>query len=59
MKLEKPVILIGRAPFACGITKMLSEGSWVPIMGSFDFGLSLTAPANALSFTHSLSKNSY
>ena len=27
MKLEKPVILIGGAPFACGITKMLSLGS--------------------------------
>ena len=39
MKLENPVILIGGAPFACGITKMLSAGSCVPIIGSFDLGL--------------------
>ena len=33
------MILIGGAPFACGITKMLSAGSCVPIIGSFDFGM--------------------
>ena len=41
------MILIGGAPFAWGITKMLSAGSWVPIMGSFALGFSLTAPANS------------
>src|SRR6202011_1796359 len=50
-KLENPVILIGDVPCACGITKMLSAGSCVPIIGSFDLGCSLTAPANSLSFT--------
>jgi len=44
MKLENPVILIGGTPLACGITKMLSAGSCMPIMGSFDLGFSLTAP---------------
>src|SRR5271169_6827479 len=58
-KVENPVTLIGGAPFACGITKMLSAGSWVPIIGSFDLGCSLTEPANSLSFTHCLSTNSY
>src|SRR5712664_1378094 len=58
-KLEKPVIFIGDAPFACGITKMLSAGSCVPIIGSFDLGCSLTAPANSLSLTQCPSTNSY
>src|SRR6202011_3054639 len=47
-KLENPVSLIGAAPVACGITKMLSAVSCVPIIGSFDLGLSRTAPANSL-----------
>jgi hypothetical protein len=38
MKLERPVTSIGGPPFACGMTKMLSAGFWVPISGSFDFG---------------------
>ena len=38
---------------------MLSAGSWVPASGSFDFGSSLTAPANSLSLTHRRSTNSY
>ena len=37
-KLERPVTSIGGPPFACGMTKMLSGGFWVPISGSFDFG---------------------
>ena len=37
-KLERPVTSIGGPPSACGMTKMLSAGSWVPISGSFDFG---------------------
>ena len=37
-KLERPVTSIGGPPFACGMTKMLSAGFWVPISGSFDFG---------------------
>src|SRR5260370_40277201 len=56
---EKPVTLIGGAPFACGITKMLSAGSCVPIIGSFDLGCSLTEPANSLSFTQLARTNSY
>ena len=47
VKLENPVSLIGGSPFDSGITKMLSFGSWVPIMGSFALGSSLTAPANS------------
>jgi hypothetical protein len=50
-KVVSPVTLIGGAPLGCGITKMLSAGFWVPIMGSLDLGLSLTAPENSLSFT--------
>ena len=46
-KVERPVTSIGGPPSACGITKMLSAGFWVPISGSFDFGFSLTAPANS------------
>ena len=38
MKLERPVTSIGGPPSACGMTKMLSAGFWVPISGSFDFG---------------------
>ena len=37
-KLERPVTSIGGPPSACGMTKMLSAGFWVPISGSFDFG---------------------
>ena len=37
-KLESPVTSIGGSPFPCGMTNMLSSGSWVPISGSFDFG---------------------
>ena len=58
-KLERPMILIGGAPPACGITKMLSAGSCVPMSGSFALGFSRTAPANSLSLTHWLSTNSY
>jgi len=36
MKLENPESLMGNVPFACGITNMLSRGSCVPIIGSFD-----------------------
>src|SRR5271156_2375155 len=56
---SNPVILIGGAPFACGITKMLSSGFCVPIIGSFALGFILTAPANSLSFTQCLKTNSY
>ena len=58
-KLEKPVILIGASPSPCGITKMLSAGSCVPIIGSFDLGFNLTDPANSLSLTQCPSTNSY
>jgi hypothetical protein len=50
-KLENPVTLIGGPPLAWGITKMLSAGFCVPIIGSFDLGLSLTDPANSLAST--------
>jgi hypothetical protein len=51
VKPEKPVNVIGSAPLRNGITKMLSAGSWVPIIGSFALGLNLTATANSASFT--------
>ena len=59
MKLEKPATSIGGRPSACGMTKMLSVGSWAPISGSFDVGASLTAPANSPSLTQRRSTNSY
>ena len=59
VKLENPVSLIGGAPFAWGMTKMLSAGSWVPIIGSFALGSNLTAPANSASFTQCPRTNSY
>ena len=37
MKLERSVSSIGAAPPYCGMTKMLSDGFWVPISGSLDF----------------------
>src|SRR5947199_3381999 len=49
IKVENPVTLIGDAPLGCGITKILSLGSRVPIIGSLDLGGSLTAPTNSLS----------
>jgi hypothetical protein len=58
-KLENPVTLIGAPPLAWGITKMLSAGSCVPIIGSLDLGFSLTDPANSLSLTQWPSTNSY
>ena len=51
--------LIGGPPLAWGITKMLSAGFCVPIIGSLDLGLSLTDPANSLSLTQCPSTNSY
>jgi hypothetical protein len=59
IKLGNPVIFIGGAPLACGITKILSDGSCDPIIGSFDLGCSLTDPANSLSLTQCPSTNSY
>src|SRR5204862_6510318 len=58
-KLENPATLIEAPPLPCGITKMLSAGSCVPIIGSFDLGLSLTFPANSPSLTQCPSTNSY
>ena len=57
-KLENPVISIGGAPFGWGITKILSAGSCVPTIGSFDLGFSRTAPANSLSLTQLCNTNS-
>src|SRR5882724_4873187 len=58
-KLENPVILTGAAASPLGMTKMLSAGSCVPIIGSFDLGFSRTDPANSLSLTQCPSTNSY
>ena len=46
------MILIAGAPFACGITKILSAASCVPIIGSFDLGCSLTDPAKINALQH-------
>src|SRR5277367_2621172 len=44
IKVESPVTLMAGVPSACGMTKMLSSGFWVAIIGSFDLGFSRTAP---------------
>ena len=51
--------LQGREPPDWRISNMLSVGSFVPIIASFDLGFIRTAPTNSASFTHCFNTNSY
>jgi hypothetical protein len=47
-KLENPVILRGAAPFGCGISKTLSDGSLSRLtITSFDWGFNRDAPTKS------------